>query len=102
MPFVAEPVTVDGYPQLSGQTGQLLGFDASPGGLAEAFLQSADGARGTSVSFNRPLVIHSASTAGIRTNILQTMGGDFRSGAEQWRYGGGVRVHPKRGADVLT
>src|SRR5256712_2955741 len=101
MPFVAEPVTVDGYPQLSGQTGQLLAFDASPGGLAEAFLQSADGVRGTSVSFNRPLVIHSASAAGIRTNILQTMGGDFRSGAEQWRYGGELRLIPKGGANVL-
>src|SRR5207245_9627611 len=70
MPFVAEPVTVDGYPQLSGQTGQLLGFDASPGGLAEAFLQSPDGIRGATVSLNRPLVVHSASAAGIRTNIL--------------------------------
>jgi SpoIID/LytB domain protein len=101
MAFVAEPVTVDGYPQLSGQTGQFLAFDASQGALPEAFLQSADGVRGTSISFNRPLVIHSGSAAGIRTNILQTMGGDFRTGAEQWRYGGELRIIPKGGANVL-
>jgi stage II sporulation protein D len=101
MPFVAEPVTVEGYPQLSGRTGQLLGFDVSQGGLPEAFVQSADGVGGTPVSFNRPLVIHSAGAAGIRTNILQTMGGDFRTGAEQWRYGGELRIVPKGGATVL-
>jgi len=101
MPFVAEPVTVDGYPQLSGAAGQLLGFDTSQGGLPEAFLQSPDGVHRTSVSFNRPLVIHSASPAGIRTNILQTMGGDFRTGAEQWRYSGELRLIPKGAANVL-
>ncbi len=101
IPFVAEPVTVDGYPQLSGAAGQLLGFDTSQAGLPEAFLQSPDGVRRTSVSFNRPLVIHSASPAGIRTNILQTMGGDFRTGAEQWRYSGELRLIPKGGANVL-
>jgi len=46
-------------------------------------------------------VIHSASPAGIRTNILQTMGGDFRTGAEQWRYSGILRIIPKAGATVL-
>ena len=101
MPFVAEPVTVEGYPQLSGDAGSLLGFDVSPGGLPEAFLQSPDGTQRTSVSFNHPLVIRSASPAGIRTNILQTMGGDFRTGAEQWRYSGTLRIIPKGGATVL-
>jgi stage II sporulation protein D len=101
MAFVAEPVTVDGYPQLSGVAGQLLEFDASPAGLPEAVLRSVDGIHRTSVSFNRPLVIHSAGTAGIRTNILQTMGGDFRTGAEQWRYSGELRLIPKGAANVL-
>ena len=101
MPFVAEPVTVDGYPQLSGSAGQLLGFDVSQAGLPQVFRQSADGARGASVAFNRTLVIHSAGAAGIRTNILQTMGGDFRSGAEQWRYSGELRLIPKGAATVL-
>jgi stage II sporulation protein D len=101
MPFVAEPVTVDGYPQLSGAAGELLGFDVSQRGLPEAFLQSPDGTHRISVAFNRPLVIHSAGAAGIRTNILQTMGGDFRTGAEQWRYGGELRLIPKGGATVL-
>jgi stage II sporulation protein D len=94
MPFVAEPVTVDGYPQLSGVAGQLLGFDVSPAGKPEVFLQPTNGAPQISVPFDRPLVIRSAGTAGIRTNILQTMGGDFRSGAEQWRYGGELRIIP--------
>ena len=46
-------------------------------------------------------MIHSASPAGIRTNILQTMGGDFRTGAEQWRYSGILRIIPKGATDVL-
>jgi SpoIID/LytB domain protein len=101
MPFVAEPVTVEGHPELSGEAGSVLGFDVSQGGKPEAFLQSADGSRRPSVSLDRQLVIHSASPAGIRTNILQTMGGDFRTGAEQWRYSGILRVIPKGGATVL-
>jgi stage II sporulation protein D len=101
MPFVAEPVTVDGHPELTGSAVSVLGFDVSQGGRPEAFLQSPDGIRGTSVAFNRPLVIHSASAAGIRTNILETMGGDFRTGAEQWRYSGELRLIPKGGATVL-
>jgi stage II sporulation protein D len=99
--FVAEPVTVDGYPQLSGVAGQLLEFDVSAAGLPEAVLLALDGNHRTSVPFNRPLVIRSAGAAGIRTNILQTMGGDFRSGAEQWRYSGELRLIPKGGATVL-
>jgi stage II sporulation protein D len=101
MPFVAEPVNVDGYPQLSGAAGDLLVFDVSQAGLLEAVLQSPDATRRTSVPFSRPLVIHSAGVAGIRTNILQTMGGDFRTGAEQWRYAGELRIIPKGGAAVL-
>src|SRR5207244_1676406 len=101
MPFVAEPVTVDGYPQLSAPAGLVLGFDVSSGGKPEIFLQPANGAPPISVPFDRPLVIRSAAAAGIRTNILQTMGGDFRSGAEQWRYGGELRIIPKGGANVL-
>ncbi len=101
MPFVAEPVTVDGYPQLSAPAGLVLGFDVSSGGKPEVFLQPANGAPQISVPFDRPLVIRSAAAAGIRTNILQTMGGDFRSGAEQWRYSGELRIIPKGGANVL-
>jgi stage II sporulation protein D len=101
MPFVAQPVTVDGYPQLAGVTGQLLGFGVSAAGVPEAFLQSADGIHQASVALSRPLVIHPTGAAGIRTNILQTMGGDFRTGAEQWRYGGTLRIIPKGAATVL-
>ena len=101
MPFIAEPVTVEGHPELTGDAGSILGFDTWPGGITEAFLQSADGARRVSVVFDRPLAIRSAGIAGIRTNILQTMGGDFRSGAEQWRYSGELRIIPKGGATML-
>jgi stage II sporulation protein D len=101
IPFVAEPVTVDGHPELSGDAGSVLGFDVSQAGKPEAFLQSPDGNRRPSVSLDGALVIRSASPAGIRTNILQTMGGDFRTGAEQWRYGGILRIIPKGGAAVL-
>jgi len=101
MPFVAEPVTVEGHPELTGESGSVLGFDSSQGGLPEAFVQSASGVRGTSVSFNGALVIRGTGPAGIRTNILQMMGGDFRSGAEQWRYSGELRLIPKGSATVL-
>jgi SpoIID/LytB domain protein len=101
LPFVAQPVTVEGYPQLTGAAGSLLGFDASSAGQPEAYVQLADGTRGPSISFSRPLVIRAGGAAGIRTNILQVMGGDFRSGAEQWRYGGELRIIPKGGATVL-
>jgi stage II sporulation protein D len=101
LPFVAGPVTVDGYPQLSAPAGVDLAFQLSAGGKPEVFLQPANGAPQIDVPFDRPLVIRSASQAGIRTNILQTMGGDFRTGAEQWRYSGELRIIPKGGANVL-
>jgi SpoIID/LytB domain protein len=99
--FVAQPVTVEGYPQLTGDARSLLGFDVSPGGQRVAFLQLPDGTQRTSVPLNRALVIRSGSAAGIRTNILQVMGGDFRTGAEQWRYSGELRIIPKGGTSVL-
>jgi SpoIID/LytB domain protein len=101
IPFVAEPVTVEGHPELTGDASSVLGFDASQGGVPEVFLQSADGARHGLAALRGPLVIRSAGAAGIRTNILQTMGSDFRSGAEQWRYSGELRIIPKGGAGVL-
>ena len=101
LPTVAGPLTVDGYPQLSAPAGVVLGFDVGPGGKPEVFLQPANGARQISVAVDRPLVIRGAGRAGIRTNILQTMGGDFRAGAEQWRYSGELRLIPKGGATLL-
>lgn len=101
LPTVAGPLTVDGYPQLSAPAGVVLGFDVSARGGPEAILQPANGAPQISVPFDRPLVIRSAGPTGVRTNILQTMGGDFRSGAEQWRYSGELRLIPKGAASVL-
>jgi SpoIID/LytB domain protein len=99
--YIAEPVTVDGQPSLSGAAGTLLGFDANGSNQPEAFVQGADGSRGAAVVIDHTLSIHGASPAGIRTNLIQVMGGDFRSGAEEWRYDGVLQVIPKGGATVL-
>ena len=100
-PYVAGPVTVDGLPQLTAGAGTLLGFDATADGKAEVYLQGADGARGASVPIAQTLTIRGSSPAGIRTNIIQVMGGDFRSGAEQWRYAGALQIIPRGAAGVL-
>ncbi|HSO94289.1 MAG TPA: SpoIID/LytB domain-containing protein [Candidatus Dormibacteraeota bacterium] len=100
-PYVAGPVTVDGQPQLTAAAGTLLGFDATADGKAEIFLQGAGGTRGSPVAITGTLTVRGTSPAGIRTNIIQVMGGDFRSGAEQWRYAGALQIIPKGGASVL-
>ncbi|HEY0492972.1 MAG TPA: SpoIID/LytB domain-containing protein [Candidatus Dormibacteraeota bacterium] len=99
--YVAGPVSVDGQPQLTAGAGALLGFDSSPEGKAEAFVQGLDGSRGTPVVISQTLTIRSSSAAGLRTNLIQVMGGDFRGGAEQWRYAGVLQIIPKAGAAVL-
>jgi stage II sporulation protein D len=99
--FVAGPLTVDGMPQLQAAALSALGFDANSAGQPIAFVITADGSRGTPVVINRTLTIHTSSPAGIRTNIMQVMGGDFRSGAEQRRYAGVLQIVPKGGATVL-
>jgi SpoIID/LytB domain protein len=101
LPFVAGPVTVDGMPQLLARAGALLGFDANSVGQPVVFVQSADGSRGTPILIRQPLTIRTSSQAGIRTNIMQIMGGDFRAGAEQRRYAGVLQIIPKGGATVL-
>jgi stage II sporulation protein D len=99
--FVAGPVTVDGLPQLQVAAGSLLGFDASGAGQPIAFVVAADGARGTPAIIKDTLTIRTGSSAGIRTNIMQVMGGDFRTGAEQRRYAGTLQIIPRGGATVL-
>jgi stage II sporulation protein D len=99
--FVAGPLTVDGLPQLQAAAGSSLGFDANGVGQPIAFAVAADGSRGAPVVISRTLTIHSSSPAGLRTNIMQVMGGDFRSGAEQRRYAGLLQIIPKGGATVL-
>lgn len=101
LPFVAGPVTVDGIPPLLTSAGALLGFDANAAGQPVAFVQSADGSRGTPVVIRQALTIRTSNAAGIRTNIMQIMGGDFRAGAEQRRYAGTLQIIPKGGAAVL-
>jgi len=101
LPFVAGPLTVDGLPQLQVAAGSTLSFDASASGQPEVFPIAADGSRGTPVVIDHPLTIHTTSTAGIRTNIMQIMGGDFRTGAEQRRYAGLLQIIPKGPAGVL-
>jgi stage II sporulation protein D len=50
---------------------------------------------------NKTLTIRTTHPAGIRTNIMQVMGGDFRAGAEQRRYAGILEIIPKGGATIL-
>ena len=99
--FVAGPLTVDGLPQLQVAAGSSLGFDATASGQPEVFSLAADGSHGAAVVIGRPLTIRTTSTAGIRTNIMQIMGGDFRTGAEQRRYAGLLQIIPKGPAGVL-
>src|SRR5947208_5993120 len=99
--FVAGPLTVDGLPQLQVAAGSSLGFDATASGQPEVFSLAADGSHGAAVVIGRPLTIRTTSTAGIRTNIMQIMGGDFRTGAEQRRYAGLLQIIPKGGARIL-
>src|ERR1700693_4353304 len=99
--FIAGPVSVDGLPQLQVAAGSSLGFDANGAAQPIAFVVAPDGSRGAPVVITTTLTIHTSSPAGIRTNIMQVMGGDFRSGAEQRRYAGVLRIVPKRGATAL-
>src|SRR5919205_3179942 len=47
------------------------------------------------------MTLRTTSPAGIRTNIMQVMGGDFRPGAEQRRYAGVLQIIPKGAGKVL-
>jgi SpoIID/LytB domain protein len=99
--FVAGPITVEGLPQLQAQADSSLGFDANSAGQPIAYVIAADGSHGAPVVISSTLTIHTSSPAGIRTNIMQVMGGDFRSGAEQRRFAGVLRIVPKGGATIL-
>ena len=99
--FVAGPITVDGLPQLQTSAGSSLAFDASGAGQPIAYVIAADGSHAAPVVVASTLTIHTSSPAGIRTNIMQVMGGDFRSGAEQRRFAGVLRIVPKGGATIL-
>jgi SpoIID/LytB domain protein len=101
LPFVAGPVTVDGVPQLQVAAGSALGFDSNPSGQPVVFTVAPDGSRGAPFGITQALTIHTSSPGGIRTNIMQVMGGDFRTGAEQWRYAGTLTIIPKGAATIL-
>jgi len=99
--FVAGPITVDGLPELQASAGSSLGFDANSAGQPITYVIAADGSHGAPVVISSTLTIHTSSPAGIRTNIMQVMGGDFRNGAEQRRFAGVLRIVPKGGATIL-
>ena len=99
--YVAGPITVESLPQLQAPALAALAFDANGAGQPIAYVIAADGSQGAPVVITRTLTIHAVSPAGIRTNIMQVMGGDFRSGAEQRRYAGLLQIIPKGGATVL-
>jgi stage II sporulation protein D len=100
-PFVAGPVTVDGAPALQASAGSVIGFDVDGNGSPIALVMNPGGSSGTPVAIKQTLTIRSGNTAGIRTNIMQIMGGDFRPGAEQRRYAGVLQIIPKGGATIL-
>jgi len=99
--FVAGPLTVDGQPQLQAAAGSALVFDSNASGQPTAFVVAADGSAGPALVIAQPLTIRASNPAGLRTNIMQIMGGDFRSGAEQRRYAGVLQIIPKGGATIL-
>ncbi|HEY9288788.1 MAG TPA: SpoIID/LytB domain-containing protein [Candidatus Dormibacteraeota bacterium] len=100
-PFVAGPVTVDGVPQLQAAAGSMIAFDVDGNGDPIAVVTSASNGEGTPVPIKQTLTIRTSNPAGIRTNIMQIMGGDFRSGAEQRRYAGVLQIIPKGGTTIL-
>jgi len=99
--FVAGPLTIDGAPQLQVAAGSALGFDANAASQPTVFVVGADGSGGPPVVIAQTLTIRTANPAGLRTNLMQIMGGDFRSGAEQRRYAGVLQIIPKGGAAIL-
>ena len=101
LPFVAGPITVDGIPQLQIGASASLGFDADTSGQPIAFPVAADATRGNPVVIKQTLTIRTTDPTGIRTNIMQIMGGDFRAGAEQRRYAGVLQIIPEGAATVL-
>ncbi|TMD39605.1 MAG: SpoIID/LytB domain-containing protein [Chloroflexi bacterium] len=101
LPFVAGPVSVDGVPQLQVAAGTSIGFDVDPASGPIAFVLNPDGSRGAPVAIKQTLTVRSSNPAGIRTNIMQVMGGDFRPGAEQRRYAGILEIIPKGGTTIL-
>jgi SpoIID/LytB domain protein len=100
-PFVAGPVTADGVPQLQAAAGSMIAFDVDANGDPVAAVVNASGARAPAVPIKQTLTIRTSNPAGIRTNIMQIMGGDFRPGAEQRRYAGILQIVPKTGPAIL-
>jgi len=101
LPMVAGPVTVEGAP-LKVTAEEVLAFGTNTSGQPVAFIASPGGSpKGARVVISGTLTVHPDGAAGIRTNLLETMGADFRSGAEQRRYGGVLQIVPRGAATVL-
>ncbi len=99
-PQIAGPLTVESAPLTVG-TGDVLGFGSNSAGQPVVFVQAADGSRrGQPVLISQTLKVHSAGPAGIRTNLLEALDGDFRPGSEQRRYAGSLEIIPKGGARI--
>ena len=99
-PEIAGPVTLDGL-SLQVPAGAVLGFDANAAGRATAFVQGADGLKTAPVVLTGAITVHAQGPGGIRTNLAHTLDGDFRSGSEQRRYAGTLRILAKGGAQIL-
>jgi len=101
-PYVAGPVSVDGVAALQTPSGSSLELDTDPSnGQPIAYVVNGNGSQGASVPISKTMTIRTTNPGGIRTNVMQIMGGDFRAGAEQRRYAGALEIIPKGGSTIL-
>ncbi len=98
-PAIAGPVAVEGLPMAVGP-GATLGFGANATGQPVAFVQGADGRRSQPLAFGQTLRIRGRGPAGIRTNLLEALDADFRSGSEERRYAGTLEIVPEGGPRI--
>ncbi|HYM50536.1 MAG TPA: SpoIID/LytB domain-containing protein [Candidatus Limnocylindrales bacterium] len=99
-PQIAGPLSIDGLALQVG-AGAALGFAANSAGQPTAFVQAPDGTQGAPVVLSGPITVHAQGAAGLRTNLAQTLDSDFRTGSEQRRYAGTLRIIPTDGARIL-
>ena len=100
-PMVAGPIALRGLPLKVG-AGDSLAFGLNGTGQPAAYVAGADGSAKSQPSLiARPVTITTTEAAGIRTNLLQTLDGDFRSGSEYRRYAGSLVIIPKGDTRIL-
>jgi stage II sporulation protein D len=100
-PMVAGPIAISGL-RLKVGAGDNLGFGVNGSGQPIAYVAGPDGStKGQPSVISKALTISTAAPAGIRTNLLQTLDGDFHSGSEFRRYVGTLVIIPKGDTRIL-